>query len=495
MNTRNENLKYFSLSILFLILSRVVAFLFRLVARIMIARYSTSEIYGVFSVIYNEMSIISLVALVGLGQLLTIELPRKNNPEKSNEILSSFIYSIILSVIISVIALIFNLVNFDSTIKYSMIISIFFIFSLLNKFILIGLKDFFGVFLLELIQNLTLLSLIVVVRKNLTINNIVYVLMGSIAFSSIVLILYIFIRHKPSLKNFVKKEKKIFNFPKKRFYLFGVDIADSLVLYLLLKLPQLFLGSTYAGYVNIAFSIMSIVLILPQIVTIALGPLISQEYALGKYDVMHNSFRISMSIIYSLYGIILFIFTYFGNPIIELLYGSNYSSTTSIIFYLFLFSIIVDSFSYPFGLYLRNTDNEIHFGIGKFISTMLFVVFGILLLFLLENMISITIAYLISKVILTMYYFYSLKRIRTEFDSKDYMKLVYWLIFTFTSFILAIIANYYITDYGYRLLIMFGHLSLYIIYILLLKIVNLKGIISEIRIKILNRTTNKTENK
>ena len=481
MSLKSERLRYFSISIFFLILSQIAGQLFRFVARIIIARYTNTDLYGEFSVIWNEMLFVGLAVLIGLGQQLTIDLPRKEKKDKNHIIYSALIYSIILSVITGVIALILNLVNINSTYKYSMIISAFYVLFLLSQFVLIGIKDFFGIFLLNLIQNSSFLILIVLFRNNLTIDNIVYSTAGSILLASISLIAYIFLRHRYSIKEINKKELKIFDFSIKRLYLFIVDVVEGLMIYLLVKLPQVFLGSTYAAFISVAFSVMSFVVIIPQIITIALGPLVSEEFNKNNHAKMHASFRTSMSLIYVLQGIILLIFTYFGNSIIELLYGPEYIDGTFFIFYGFLLAVIIDSFIYPIGLYIRNTNHENLFGIGRIISLFTFVSLELLLLFLMKDTMAIPIAYFISKLVLLSFYLFSIIKNNEKFDTIDVRKLLTWLLIIFTSFISAIIANHYLDNIYYLILVSFIHIVLIILVIPLIKIVNLKNLITDIK--------------
>ena len=492
METRSDKFKYFSISIIFLVLSRIVAQAFRIVARIIIARYSTSEIFGIFSVIWNEMSLVGLVALIGLGQQLTIDLPRKNKKEKNQMIYSSLFFSLLLCIIIAIVSLILNLINIENTYKYSLIIAVFFVLFLLCQFILIGLKDFFGVFLLFLIQNLSLLLMIVLLRNQLSIDNIVYATAGSIALASVSLLIYIIIKYRYTIKEIKKEELKVFDFSTRRLYLFIVDIVDSVVLYLLVKLPQLFLGSSYAGFVSIAFAIMSFVLILPQIITISLGPLVSEEYINENYEKMHRSFRTSMSLIYLLQGIAVLVFIYFGNPIIELLYGSEYVSGTFYIFYGFLLAVVIDSFTYPFGLYLRNTSHENLFGLGKIVSLFFFVAFEVLLLYLMQDTMAIPIAYIISKIALLAFYLYSAIKHNDRINKIDIRKLLVWLSIIFVSFILTLVINHFFENLLYRALFLILNLALFMLSIALFKIVNLKQLVREIISKISSKSVNKT---
>jgi len=487
MDIKNNRAKYFSLSLFYLILSRVIAQLFRLVARIVIARYSNADLYGEFSVIWNEMLFVGLVVLIGLGQQLTIDLPRKEKNEQNHTILSAFIYSIILCIIAGIIAIIFNAINLDSTYKFSMIISTFYVLFLISQFILIGLKDFFGIFLLNLIQNSSLLLLIVLLRNNLTIENLAYSTAGSILLASISLVVYIFLRHKYSIKDIEKEKLKVFDFPARRLFLFIVDIVDSLIIYLLVKLPDILLGSTYAGYVSIAFSIMSFVVIIPQIITVAMGPLISEEYNNNSYMKMHSTFRTSMSLCYVLQGLAVIFFSYFGNHFIALLYGSEYTNGTFYIFYGFLFAVIIDSYTYPFGLYLRNTNYEKIFGIGKIISLISFVIFEPLLLFLMKDTMAIPIAYFIAKIVLLGFYLLFIIKNNEMIDSTDIRKLLTWFLIVLTSFISIIIINNYVNNILYLILISIAHMLLLILSIQLLKIVNLKSLIIDIKTKFLKK--------
>ena len=191
-----------------------------------------------------------------------------------------------------------------------------------------------------------------------------------------------------------------------------------------------------------------------------------------------------MSIIYVLQGITVLIFTYFGNIFIEILYGSEYVNGTFLIFYGFLFAVIIDSFTYPLGLYIRNTNHENLFGIGKIISVFVFIGLELLLLFLMKDTMAIPIAYFVSKLALLAFYLFSIKKNNEKFDTIEVRKLLTWLLVILPSFISAILVNHYLDNIYYLILVSAIHIVLIIFVIPLIKIVNLKNLITDIKLRL-----------
>lgn len=483
MSDKVNNIKYLTIGLVFLTLARAITLLIRMGSRIIIARYSTIDIYGLFSVIWNEMTFISTLALLGLGQKLTIDLPRKNKEQKKTSILSALSYASLVALVTAIITIILYVLNLDNNYKYSTLLSIFFIVFLFVQFIFTGLKDFLGFFVQSASQSLSMFLLILIFRKMLAINIIVYATCGSIAFSVLISIIYIIIRKRSELKEISFHKIRIFNFSKKRLNLFFVDIVNCVILYLLLKLPQIIVGDSLAGFINIAFSIIAFLVIPSQMISVALGPKISKDFSDEKPSELHNSFRITSSLLFVIQGIIIISFSYFGNFFIELLYGFQYVSGTSLIFYGFLLVVVLDSFNYPYAYYIRNTNQETLFAIGKAISLVAFVVSEIILLYLLGDFVSLAvpISYLISTLSLVAFYFFFTIKLNPKIDKTDIRKILTWFIFIFSSIILAMISGYYLSNVIYILITTVSHIILFIIYLILSKTINIKGLIKDVK--------------
>jgi len=483
LNEKIENYKYFTTSLVFLVLTQVISLLFRMGSRIIIARYSSVDVYGLFSVIWNEMTFISTIALLGLGQHLTINLPRENREEKIKSASSALIYALIVGIISLGMSLIFYIVNLDNTYKYSTLISTFFIIFLFVQFIFIGLKDFFGYFIQILTQSLTMFILVLILRNVLTIDLMVYLTFGSIAFSLIVSFVYLLLRTKFSLKSISLSDLKIFDFSKKRLSLFLVDIVNSIIFYLLLKIPQLMVGNSLAGYINVAFSLATLLLIPAQMLAMALGPKISKDFHESRITEVNNSVNITLGLLYISQGVIILIFSYFGDFFIELLYGSEYINGSSLIFYGFLIAVIIQSFNYPYAFYIRNTNHEKLFAIGKIISLVCFVVpLPIMLKFLgyYANLAA-PVSYLISTIVLfAFYYFYAIK-LNEKYESKDLKNMALWLFFVFISLISAMVTISFITNLIYVMLVFFGNLILFVLFVIFTKIIHIKSIFKDMK--------------
>jgi len=483
LNERVENYKYFSSSLIFLILSNVFSILIRMGSRIIIARFSTVDLYGLYSVIWNEMTFVSTFALLGLGQQLTINLPRKNREEKIQSITSTIIYSSIISIITLVISIILYSLQVDSSYKYSTLISAFFTLFLFIQFILIGLKDFLGYFIQTAIQSISLFIMIIIFRNFLSIDLLVYFTFGSILLSILITVIYKIIRSKFAIRKISFANIKIFDFSKKRINLFIVDIVNSIIIYLLLKLPQIIVNNSLAGFINIAFSVISFIIIIPQMISVSLGPKISKDHFDNEHSKLHYSFRISLSLLYIFQGIVIIAFSYFGDFFIELLYGKEYVIGSGLIFYGFILSVIIDSLNYPYALYLRNTDHEGLFAIGKIISLLTFVIPEVILLYTLKYYLelAVPIAYLISTVSLLSFYFFYTMKLNIKFDKKDTRNILLWLLFMFTSASIAFTLNHFIVNKIYLLLIMLLNLVLFFGYLLINRTLKPKSLISDIK--------------
>ncbi|MHA1125034.1 MAG: hypothetical protein ACTSO7_11415 [Candidatus Heimdallarchaeota archaeon] len=495
MTDKQANKKYFATSMVFLVLSQAISLLIRFASRVIIARYSNPDIYGMFSVIWNEMTFISTIALIGLGQQLTINLPREDTEKKRISILSSISYALIIGFISGMISLILFLVNNTNSYKYSLLISALFIAFMLIQFVLIGLKDFFGYFLLAVVQSSSMLILIAILRNILTIDIMIYITFGSIGLAVLCALVYLLIKYKPLKEKITLKELKLFSFSRNRIYLFIVDIINSTIFYLLLKLPQVMVNNELAAYINVAFSIIAFLLITPQIVGTIFGPVISKDFIEQKYDEIQDSFRISASLIFLIQGILIIGFAFFGNSLIELLFGSEYIQGAYLIFYGFILSAIIDSFNYLYAFYIRNTNREKLFAIGKIISLVLFVGLEALLLHFLTDYVSLAVpvAYFVSIVSLLVFYFFFTLKYNTKMNNKDVRDLLLWFVFMFVSLIAAMIIKIFIVEIGYTILIATAFIVLFLAFIILTKTINVNSLFKEIK-AIISMYRNKSNN-
>ncbi len=483
MTDKLDNYKYFSASLIFLLLSHAISLLARMGSRIIIARFSSPDIYGLFSVIWNEMTLISTIALLGLGQQLTINLPRENSQKKRESVYSAVIYATIIGSISLIISIILFVVNNTSTYKYSFLISAFYICFLFFQFIFIGLKDFRGYFIQMVVQSVSMLILIIILRNTLTIDKMIYCTFGSVGVSILISIFYLIFKAK-SVRTIFSTKINIFDFSKKRFNLFLVDITNSVIFYFLLKLPQIIISNSFAGYVNIAFSLTALLIIPAQMIAVAVGPRISKDFHENKLDELHKSFRISLSILYIMQGIILLVFSYFGEYFIEILYGDEYIAGARIIFYGFLLVVVIDSFNYLYSIYIRNTNHEKIFTIGKLLSLVAFVIPEVIFLstFNGENIqTAVPLAYLISTLsLLAFYFFYSIK-LNSKLEKRDIVTFIMWIAFMLSNVIISLIVVHYLENWIFILLALIANLIIFILYLVFSRTINLKSIVSDIK--------------
>jgi len=465
-------------------------------SRIIIARFSSPDIYGLFSVIWNEMTLIATIALFGLGQQLTINLPREDSKKRRESIFSTIIYATIIGSISLIVSIILYVVNNSSTYKYSLLIAAVYIGFLFFQFIFIGLKDFIGYFIQVVVQSVSMFILIVILRNVLTIEKMIYVTFSSVGLSILTSIIYFILKNK-SFRTIFKTKINLFDFSKKRFNLFLVDITNSIIFYLLLKLPQIIINNSFAGFVNIAFSLTALLIIPAQMIAVAVGPRISKNFHENELDKLHKSFRISLSILYIIQGIILLVFSYFGVYFIELLYGYEYIAGARIIFYGFLFAAILDSFNYIYAIYIRNTNNEKLFTIGKILSLFAFVIPGVVFLLIFNGVFiqtAVPIAYLISTLTLLAFYFFYTLKLNSKIVKRDILTFIMWITFMLSNVIISLIVVHYLQNWVFVLIVFLANLILFILYLVFTKTVNLKSIFSDLK-EMIKHFRNKAQTK
>jgi len=477
-----ERTKYFTTSLTFLILARVISQLFRLASRIIIARFSSPDIYGFFSVIWNEVSLLSTIVLIGLGQQLTIDLPRFKGEMKTDLISSSLFYSFTLGILSSIMSLLFFFSKENTTFLYSSFVSTIFITFLLMQFVFIGIKDFFGYFILMSSQTTILLIYIFSLRNLLNLWILVLGFFISLVISSLVAFFYLVRKHKIHWRDLIKTRKSIFKFSKRRLSLFSVDIVNSGILYLLVKIPQLMVDVTLSAYISVAFSVMSFIIILPQIISTSMGPLLSENYSQKNLDKLNSNFRTGISLIYVFQSISIVIFSYFGGWLIDMLYGPNYLSHSYLIYSVFLISMIVDSFNYPFGIFIRNTGNELKFAFGRSLTLIIFIVLEILSVqFFKEKGLGVAFAYYVNVSVLLVIYMYFTIKTNKRYTKDDLRKFLLWFIFIAIIAIFGIFYSPQIKRTTVLILVTLINIVVVGIYLIIAKIINIKSLIKDLR--------------
>jgi len=476
---------YFTKTLVLLSITQISSFLFRFISKIIIARFSTTEIYGLFSVIWNELTLISTLMLIGLGQEITIHLPRllEAKNEANNLIISSIFYGITMGLISAIISFSSALLNSDSTLKYSAFLSITYILFFILQFIFVGLKDFFGYLILIISQNFIQFILIIILRNSLTINIIVICSFFSILVSLIIAFVYLSLKKKIVFKRIFSNLKLIYKFRKERLFLFIVDVVNSVILYLMLKIPLIYYGAELSGYISVGFSVLSLILILPQMIATAIGPVISQNFSKKNHEKLNHSFNIGLSLSFLLQGVLIITFSFFANYYIIVLFGKEYFLSTITIYYGFVICAIIDSFNYLFGIYIRNTDKEKLFAKGKIFTLTVFSALEIIFLKFMNNKgMSVTFAYFLGLVItFSTYYFSSIKD--KKFNQNQITRRMFlWFIFMFISIVTAIFTNFYVNKLYLTLLFSVIYVLLFILFVWVARIINFREIFQGLNI-------------
>jgi len=478
---------YFTKTLILLSITQISSFLFRFISKIIIARFSTSEIYGIFSVIWNELTLISTLMLVGLGQEITIYLPRLlgSKEETSNLIISSIFYGTAMGLISGIISFSSIFINSDSTLRYSAFLSITYILFFILQFIFVGLKDFFGYLILILTQNSIQFILIVIFRNALTIYLIVICSFISILISLTISLLYLSLKKRIMFKNIFGNMKLIYTFRKERLFLFIVDVVNSVILYLMLKIPQIYYGAELSGYISVGFSVIAIILIVPQMVATAMGPVISQYFSKNDYEKLNNSFYIGLSLSFFLQGLLITIFSFLANYYIIFLFGQEYFLYTITIYYGFIICSIVDSFNYPFGIYIRNTNKEKLFALGKVLTLIVFALLEIIFLKFINNKgLSVTFAYFFGLMTtFGTYFLFSIKDKRFN-NSHITRKMLLWFLLMFVNLIVAIVVNMYFNNFYIILSFSVVAILFFILFVWIMRIIDFREIFQQLNILI-----------
>lgn len=488
MSFFNKKFKYISISLFYLIFSKFVSLSSRLGIKTILARFSTTELFGLYGIIWSEFSLISTILLLGLGQQLTIELPRKDETNKSTFFMQSIGYGTIISIVCFVISIIFYILKLELTLKYSLFVSSAFLIFTIIQFAFIGLKDFLGYLILNSIQNLISVLLFAVFRNSLNLTNIILFLYISVLISIFISLTYIIVKYKLVVKELFQSKFQFFSFNERRIYLFIIDIVNTSILYLLLKIPQIVSSTTLSAYISTALSFITLVLVPTQMIATSIGPMYSEQFAEAEFKELNHTIRLCNSLVFIFQGFTILLSIYLGPLFIQLLYGYQYYFYSRFIFLGLIFTVIVESISYTYAFYLRSTNHENIFAFAKITSLISYVLFSILFVNILESTEkAIVMAYTIIVIILFAIYlifgFYY-----NEFQTlEDIKKIGFWLMFMSTSLCIGIVMQLHVKTYLLYFAVLTCNLVAYIFFIVVFRIINVKKIVAQLKEKIRKR--------
>lgn len=441
----SEKLKYYSYSMFFLFLSNLISSIFLLISRITIARFASPELFGYVSIIISEAQIISLFLSLGLYPIIRIELPRSNNREKHSLIFSSILYFSIFSIFSLIISFIFFFINSESTYFYSFLVSTVLIFFNLIIAILMGLKKFSLFFVCNFIQGVIFFLLLLYFRNDLNLASIVNSLFLSYLISFFIPFFILFFKYKKGIKKYIQysdfKVKKIFKFNKQRFFIFSIMIVNSIHSYLVVKIPE-FLGYVEdSAYLSISRGIATFLIIIPNVVSSSIGPIISKNYSLKKEGQINQVLRDGLTIIYFLIGICVIVFAFYGDFIIIILYGGGYLKSVGIIYYIFLIGIVTNSLAIIFSIFLLNSRQEKRYAIGRYFLLISFFI-SVIVLLLISNQVSITlsISFIVGYIAELIVYIYYIHK-KNQNINLNLRNLSLWLIFIISSIFLGMFCS------------------------------------------------------
>ncbi len=489
----SKKAKYYSSSITLLLLSTILNSLFLFGSRIIIARFVSSvDLFGYISIIISEAQSVSLIMTLGLFAIIQIELPRSEGSERKSLISSSMFYVSIVSFLSLISSIVVFLVNSESTYGYSLIVCSLVSFFFLFQAFFIGLKKFEYHLMSSLIQGSVFLIFIAIFRNNLNLILLTVFLFVSYLLSLLILSLVFYLKHKSKIREglpFKKSDFNIFRFNKQRFYLIIVMVTNTLKSYLILKIPQLLGFVEESAYLSIARGVAILLMMLPNVVSSSVGPLISRSFSLNEFEKTNQSLREGMSINYLFLGLGAVVLAYFGDSIILLLYGEGYSINAGVLFYIFLVAMIINSVSKITSTFLLNSKQEIIFAIGRLLSLVFFVGIEIAILYTTNAVsVAVSMAFMISFIIELIIYYYFIVRKNDYYNYYDLKNISLWFLIIFTSSFLGFYFTYY-HDFNYliRFSLLTANIIIFILYLWLTRIINFKQIFIVIKHTIIDR--------
>lgn len=347
--------------------------------------------------------------------------------------------------------------------------------------ILIGLKKFSLVFVSNFIQSFLFFFLLFYFRNDLNLANIVNYLFLSYLLSFFIPFLMLFFRYKNGIKKYIYysdfKVKKIFKFNKQRFFIFSIIIVNSIHSYLVVKIPE-FLGYVEdSAYLSISRGITTFLILIPNVVSLSIGPIISKDYSLKKEGQINQVLREGLTIIYFLIGISVIIFAFHGDFIINILYGERYLESAGIIYYIFLIGVVANSLIIPISAFLINSKQEKRYAIGRYILLISFFI-SVAVLLLNSNQVSITISisFIVGYIAELIVYIYYIQK-KNQNINLNLRNLSLWLIFIISSIFLGMFCSLILNFTQItKFIISFANLAIFILFASITKLVKFKEI-------------------
>jgi len=241
------------------------------------------------------------------------------------------------------------------------------------------------------------------------------------------------------------------------------------------KIPE-FLGYVEdSAYLSIARGIATFLILIPNVVSSSIGPLISKNYSLKKEGQINQVLREGLTIIYFFLGISVIVFAFHGDFIITILYGESYLESAGIIYYVFLIGIVVQSLTISISIFLINSNQEKRYAIGRYILLISFFI-SVIILLLISNQVSITlsISFIVGYIAELIVFIYYIQK-KNQKVNLNLRNLSLWLIFIISSIGLGMFCSLILNFTQItKFIISFANLAVFILFASMTKLVKFK---------------------
>lgn len=326
---------------------------------LLIPRFYDAESFGQFTFAHTLSTTLIILADFGFDILLTIEIARnKQNASKIFQqfFLLKFVFSFCAMLVMWTLAYLFDVSSTSKTLI--IIFSFFLLFTSLTNFIYAlfkGYEKFEYETNVSFIMNVSLLvvTIILIIYKiNFIVLAIVFVISRILGF--IVGLFYTKrilpdIKYSPSFKGFFQVKNNIFIFGFHLFFSYLFFQLDTILL-------ALWKGEYYVGIYQLAFKLIMLPLIIPEILTNVLLPVLTK--------IKNDNFERWTTVGYFMNKILLIIvlpltiilFTYAEN-IINIIYGENYIEAIPVL-KIFSFVLLIRFSLETYALMLTTSDRQ-----------------------------------------------------------------------------------------------------------------------------------------
>jgi O-antigen/teichoic acid export membrane protein len=332
-----ENLnfiKYFK-NTLWLFISKILGFFSAIFVGAWVARYLGPETFGLLAYSNNLVALFLPIAMIGLNDIIVKELVNaKNNIEISKIIGTAFQIKLFFGFISLIILISFVLLNKDF-LEIRLLILIFSSFLLFQS---LEVFDFY--FQSQVKSKFVVYARIIAVSGSSILKIILISIDASVAYFAVAIILEFLITHLITLLYFNKSKIRIsvFNFDKA--YIFSIlkrswPLFLSGMMYIIyVKIDQIMvkeiLGANAAGLYAVSINLSEVWYFIPNIIAASFFPAILLSKAKDKktyYKRITNLY----SLLFWLAILISLFITFFGEWIIEVLYGDLYVKSFKIL--------------------------------------------------------------------------------------------------------------------------------------------------------------------